>query len=248
MFVIASVVGIGWVSPESIGRGREHMRLRGSDHKLPELTSRMLFGKASVHFGRLDCYSKLGFTAITYALRDAGLENWTEKRSIGIIASTVYGCLGADVDYYKTVHSPEGSFPSPNLFAYTLPNVYLGEAATRFGLTGQAFVINEPVLSGMSAVRMAIMSIGSGGCSAMLAGVCDEGRPEPIECDVQTNPGALFMVLQSPANAHDFSYGNIGMEPNGSVFFKNTEIFDLWSMKDLCRVSGSMTKIEGTKY
>ena len=71
MPMIASITGIGWVTSTSMGSGREHKPLVAQDGKLPKLTSRMIFGKSSIHFGRLDDYSKLGFAAITFALRDA---------------------------------------------------------------------------------------------------------------------------------------------------------------------------------
>ena len=43
-----------------------------------------------------------------------------------------------------------GRLSSPNLFAYTLPNSFAGEAALRFGLTGPTLVVNggEDDLSG----------------------------------------------------------------------------------------------------
>lgn len=232
--MIASVTGIGWVAPNSVGRGREFSLIDNPDRTLPKLTSRMLFGKASVHFGRLDQYSKLGFAAITYALRDAGLEDWSQKRPFGIIASSVYGCLATDIEFYATVHSQEPAFPSPNLFAYTLSNVYLGEAATMFGLTGQTFVMNEPVLSGINAIRMALLSIETGDCDTMLVGICDQGRPAGFARDLQDYAGALFIVIRNEEKRDSLSYGNITMEPDGRIFFGGSEISELQMIKTAC--------------
>ncbi|HEX2965647.1 MAG TPA: beta-ketoacyl synthase N-terminal-like domain-containing protein [Syntrophorhabdaceae bacterium] len=230
----ASVTGIGWVTPNTMGWSREFKVIESSDGRLPKLTSRMLFGKTSVHFGRLDQYSKLGFAAITFALRDAGLEKWSEKRPIGIIASSVYGCLTTDIEYYATVHSQERAFPSPNLFAYTLPNVYLGEVATMFGLTGQTFVLNEPVLSGISAIRMAVMSIETGDKNVMIAGICDQGRSAEFVCELENSPGALFVVLRKQDTTDVSSYGSITIGPNGTIFFNNSEIKELQTIKTMC--------------
>lgn len=230
----ASVTGIGWVTPNTMGWSREFKVIESSDGRLPKLTSRMLFGKTSVHFGRLDQYSKLGFAAITFALRDAGLEKWSEKRPIGIIASSVYGCLTTDIEYYATVHSQERAFPSPNLFAYTLPNVYLGEVATMFGLTGQTFVLNEPVLSGISAIRMAVMSIETGDKNVMIAGICDQGCPAEFVCELENSPGALFVVLRKQDTTDVSSYGSITIGPNGTIFFNNSEIKELQTIKTMC--------------
>jgi hypothetical protein len=57
--MIAAVTGIGWVTAQSMGCGREYKALATEDGRIPKLTSRMLFGKSSIHFGRLDEYSKL---------------------------------------------------------------------------------------------------------------------------------------------------------------------------------------------
>ncbi len=148
----------------SMGCGREHKTLVGQGWKAAETYQQDdLRRRPAIHFGRLDNYSKLGFAAITFALRDAQMDQWVKKRPIGIIASTVYGCLATDIDYYETVVPEGGAFASPSLFAYTLPNVYLGEVATHFGLTGQTFVINEPESSGIAGLRMALNNIMSGG-------------------------------------------------------------------------------------
>jgi 3-oxoacyl-[acyl-carrier-protein] synthase II len=115
--MIAALTGIGWVASTNMGSGRDYRTLTTQDGKLPKLTSRMIFGKSSMHFGRLDDYSKLGFAAVTFALKDARLDQWSKKRPIGIIASTTYGCLATDIDYYETVVPEGGAFASPNLFA-----------------------------------------------------------------------------------------------------------------------------------
>jgi 3-oxoacyl-[acyl-carrier-protein] synthase II len=194
----------------------------------------MIFGKTSIHFGRLDNYSKLGFAAITFALKDAKLDQWDKKRSIGIVASTTYGCLASDIDYYETVVPERGAFASPSLFAYTLPNVYLGEVATRFGLTGQTFVVNEPEPSGITGLRMALNGIVLDDCPVMLAGFCDTGRPELFDYPLQVNPGALFFVLEKIPRLRDLSYGELDMGKEGLVYFKGKEISNLQSLVEMC--------------
>ena len=232
--MIVSITGIGWVTLTSMGSGREHKPFVTQDGKLPKLTSRMIFGKSSIHFGRLDDYSKLGFAAITFALKDARLDQWNKKRPIGIVASTTYGCLATDIDYYETVLPKGGVFASPSLFAYTLPNVYLGEVATRFGLTGQTFVINEPELSGVTGLRMALNSIALDDCGVMLAGFCDAGRPEGFDYPAQVNPGAAFFVLEKSLEHKDLSYGDLDMDITGTIFFNGTEVQNLQNLMQLC--------------
>jgi 3-oxoacyl-[acyl-carrier-protein] synthase II len=238
--MIASITGIGWVTSTNMGSGREHKPLITQDGKMPKLTSRMIFGKSSIHFGRLDDYSKLGFAAITFALKDARLDQWSKKRPMGIIASTRYGCLATDIDYYETVVPEGGAFASPSLFAYTLPNVYLGEVATRFGLTGQTFVVNEPELSGVVGLRMALSSIALDDCPVMLAGLCDAGCPERFNYLEQVNPGALFFVLEKIPEHNELSYGDLDMDITGTIFFKGTEVQNLQNLMQRCIVIQSV--------
>ena len=232
--MIAALTGIGWVASTNMGSGRDYRTLTTQDGKLPKLTSRMIFGKSSMHFGRLDDYSKLGFAAVTFALKDARLDQWSKKRPIGIIASTTYGCLATDIDYYETVVPEGGAFASPNLFAYTLPNVFLGEVATRFGLTGTTFVVNEPELSGIAGLRMALNSISLDDCPVMLAGLCDAGRPELFDYPAQINPGALFFVLEKTPEYKDLSYGDLDMDIAGTIFFKGTQVHNLQNLMQQC--------------
>ena len=232
--MIASITGIGWVTSTSMGSGRDYKPLVTQDGRLPKLTSRMIFGKSSIHFGRLDDYSKLGFAAIAFALKDARLDQWDTKRPVGIIASTTYGCLATDIDYYETVIPEGGAFASPSLFAYTLPNVYLGEVATRFGLTGQTFVVNEPELTGIAGLRMALNSLILNDCSVMLAGFCDAGRPEQFDYPAQINPGALFFVLEKAPEHRDLSYGELDMGKESLIYFREKEIPSLQSLAEMC--------------
>jgi 3-oxoacyl-[acyl-carrier-protein] synthase II len=218
--MIASITGIGWVTSTNMGSGREHKPLITQDGKMPKLTSRMIFGKSSIHFGRLD--------------------QWSKKRPMGIIASTRYGCLATDIDYYETVVPEGGAFASPSLFAYTLPNVYLGEVATRFGLTGQTFVVNEPELSGVVGLRMALSSIALDDCPVMLAGLCDAGCPELFNYLEQVNPGALFFVLEKIPEHNELSYGDLDMDITGTIFFKGTEVQNLQNLMQRCIVIQSV--------
>ena len=134
--MIASITGVGWVDTESMGWGRRHERNPSGEGTLPKVTGRMIFGKGLPHFGRLDTYSKIGIAAIAFALKDAQRFEWQEKRSIGVIASTTCGCLERDMEYIETMLPQGGRLASPNLFACTLPNVFLGQAAIHLGLTG----------------------------------------------------------------------------------------------------------------
>lgn len=219
----AHITGIGWVTTISMGCAKAHDNFIMKDGQLPHLTPRSVFDKPYPHFGRMDDYSRLGLAAIAFALKDAGLNEWAEKRDIGIIASTVYGCLNTDVDYFRTVMPLKGMHASPALFSYTLPNTFLGEAAIRFGLTGASFIINEKVPLGPACLQMALESITVGEADKMLCGVCNSRYPSPFGPISKVPPGALFFVLEKlPRKGR--SYGRVRLKKKGPVEFKGTEV------------------------
>ena len=121
----AEITGIGWVTAAGLGRGREDQSFAMPRGQLPEINFTNIVKKPYPNFRRMDEYSRLGLTAAALALIDAGLSEWTRARDIGIIASTFYGCLGTDVDFYKTVIPDKGAHASPALFSYTLANSFL---------------------------------------------------------------------------------------------------------------------------
>ena len=114
--VSISITGIGWVTAAGIGSGREDQSFAMPRRQLQKINPADMFKKSYPNFRRMYEYSRLGLTAAALALIDAGLSEWTRERDFGIIASTFYGCLGTDVDYYKTVIPDKGAHASPALF------------------------------------------------------------------------------------------------------------------------------------
>ena len=101
---------------------------------------------------------------------------------------------GTDLDYLATLGEAPG-LASPQLFAYTLPNVFLGEAAIRFGLTGPTVIVSDEEGTGAAALETALDYIAGGGDTA-LAGICDLARPAQLPERPDPPPGALFLVLE----------------------------------------------------
>lgn len=214
----AHVSGIGWVTPAGMGGGRGGVRFALGGAELPAISRRDVFAEPDRRFGRMDEFSRLGLAAITFALRDAGLERWQEKRPIGLIAQSTCGCLATDFDYFDTVMPQGGVLASPHLFAYTLSNTFLGEAAIRFGLTGTQFIVSEATGDGLAALRMALESLDWGEEETMLAGVCDIAVPPSVKHLSDGQPGAVFFVLEKAPRDGIVSYGEIALEQDRAVF------------------------------
>lgn len=213
----ASVIGIGWVTGAGFGWGSQGGACEFVPGPLPALARKDVFPEPNQRFGRMSDYAKLGLAALAFALRDAGLESWSGKRAIGVVAATRLGCLATDLDYHNTVLLEGGGLASPNLFAYTLANCFLGDAAIQFGLTGSLVAVNEE-REGLDALRLALEDLAAGDAGTMIAGICDLPVPEGYAGAVSLLPGAVFLVL-SGGDVSANGYGTVSLAGDGAIGF-----------------------------
>lgn len=220
--------GIGWVTAAGCNSGRntDQQPLCQGSLEIPK--RKQVFEKPDMRFGRLDEFSRIGLAAIAFCLRDAGEEFWDEKRPIGIIAASRYGCLQTDISYLQTMLPEHGKLASPNLFAYTLSNSFLGEAALRFGLTGTTLVLNQADERGLSSLRYALEELAWSGQQAMLAGSCDLAPPAELSCEGEY-PGGLFMLIGKEPSSDMASYGEIELQ-GGEIFFAGSKVDDFQAL------------------
>ncbi|MBI4764473.1 MAG: hypothetical protein HY787_07705 [Deltaproteobacteria bacterium] len=230
----AVITGIGWVNSAGRGQGRRTVFQSGPAEGRLELSAKGILDKPAPRYGRMDDYSRLGLLAIALVLKDAQLDQWTEMRNISVIASTVYGCLQTDSDYYDTVIPEGGRLALPNLFAYTLSNTFLGEAAIYFGLTGAGFIIHESSLSGCYGMLLAMNSLAGKECEAVIAGICDAGPSSSLGLTGRAVPGSLFFVLQPVSGRQVWSYGTLTQEEKGDIFFEGKMVKDLHELAVWC--------------
>ena len=230
----AAITGMGWVTAGGMGFGQKNHGFALRDGKLPAVTRSSVFDKPYPHFGRMDDFSRLGLAAISFALRDAELDKWAQKRHVGIVATTVYGCLHTDIDYFETVMPNGGTMASPTLFSYTLSNCFLGEAAVCFGLSGESYVIYEKSLLGMIGLRTALQDIASGEIATILCGFCDLGPPPELFLQGKPLAGALFFVLEKNPGSNRPNYGALNINRADTVLFNGNEIKDMLQLAQKC--------------
>jgi 3-oxoacyl-(acyl-carrier-protein) synthase len=164
-------LGSGWLSSHGYGAFGSTPRFADQDtgFKYPELLEYL--PELPSRFGRFDLYTKVTFTTAVLALADAGLLQREDKKNIGIVVGSSTGVFDNDRAYFATTREANGSFTSPNLFSYTLPNVALGEIAVFFKLIGPTFCAgNNPSRPGFDLLPVALSLLASGQCSAILAG------------------------------------------------------------------------------
>lgn len=230
----AWISGLGWVTAAGMGYGKAQRSFAMNTDCLSPIDRKAVFDRPYKNFGRMDEYSRLGLAAIAFALRDAGLEQFEAQRDVGLVAQTEYGCLWTDIDYYRSALPQRGTMASPNLFAYTLPNCFMGEAAIRFGLTGESYIVNEPSGSGMAAMGLALEEIASGQSQTMICGRCDLGRPPLLDAPAAVATGALFFVLQHTVADLRSCYGRLERSTDGQIVFDGEEISDLTTLARRC--------------
>ena len=223
----ARICGIGWVTGAGFGWGQRGDNFNISVLSLPLLTRKDVFPEPNQRFGRMSEYAKVGLAAIAFALRDAGIETWNTKRPFSVIASTKAGCLGTDLDYNQTVSLNGGGLASPNLFAYTVANCFLGDAAIQFGLTGSSVVINETVEDCLGSLRMALDELARGESEVILAGSCDLSVPGAYANDIALKPGAVFLVLYPTSFETVTDYGTESLADDGSLKHDGIDIVSL---------------------
>ena len=231
------ITGIGRITSTGLWRGKDiktsimlnAMSEAANDGQLPDIPLDGSYPSSR----RMDKYSRLGMTAISLALQDAGLDAWTDKRNIGIIASTEYGCLNTDFDYFDTVLPDDGIGASPGLFSYTLPGSFMGDAAIRFGLTGSTFVIHEKSAWALTCLKLALNAIACGDADKMVCGVCNPEPPPAFKKTSRIPAGALFIAIEKNP-AIGFSYGKVSLDKEGCMTLNGDGINDLNALVRKC--------------
>ena len=233
----ADITGIGRIDSTGLWRGKDIksaamlnvMSEAMADGPLPDIPLDGSYPSSR----RMDKYSRLGMTAIALALQDAGLDAWTEKRNIGIITSTEYGCLNTDVDYFDTVLPDGGIGASPGLFSYTLPSSFMGDVAIRYGLTGSSFVLQEKSARALTCLKLALNAIACGNADKMVCGACNPDSPSAFKKINRIPAGALFVAIEKkPANG--FSYGKVSLDKAGCITLNGEKINDLNTLVRQC--------------
>ena len=120
----------------------------------------------------------------------------------GLVLGTALGCLESDYGFYARELAPDEFDPSPRLFAYTLPNIVLGETAIRHGLQGENLVLSAGRASGLTALVEASERIRSGAWDRALVVVADAVGPAADRLTPDGTTGvAMGWLLEHPQAA-----------------------------------------------
>ncbi len=114
---------------------------------------------------RLDTLCLAGLVAAREALEAADLEG---AQLGAAVLGTAHGCTATDIAFYTDVLERGPKRANPRRFAYTLPNVVLGEIAIAFGMTCDNLCISAGRASAVMALGEAASLLGPG-CDHVLA-------------------------------------------------------------------------------
>ena len=96
-------------------------------------------------FFKMDPVCKLAMLAM-HTLHTVCHQNCTYDPTTAVILANKHSTWDNDLAHYQSIQTREAYFPSPAIFAYTLPNIAAGEICIRYQLKGENifFVMDEP--------------------------------------------------------------------------------------------------------
>jgi 3-oxoacyl-[acyl-carrier-protein] synthase II len=235
--------GIGFITPFASGCGKECDYFDPEPGEIKPITRKDFLHKPYKPFGRMDFFSKIGFAGIYYAYKDAGLINTKLKYNefnntditynTPIIASTHSGCIDTDINFADSFQYENGKNASPSLFAYTLPNTFLGEISIYLKTIGENFIINEDSVTGMTGLKMGFDILDTNESDIIICGICNTGNHNMVKFNPSTIfSGSLFLTLSKLKN--QFTYGSITEDINGNIIYKNMIIETLLDLAQVC--------------
>ena len=132
-------------------------------------------------FYKMDLLSRLAFVAAELAplpLEEEGLERGS------IILFNHSSSIVSDRQFLTTIDGAEGSFPSPSVFVYTLPNITAGEIAIRHHICGETsfYILPEKDETLMQKILEATLS--ASGATSAISGWVDAESETSYECEL----------------------------------------------------------------
>ena len=132
-------------------------------------------------FYKMDLLSRLAFVAAELAplpLEEDGLERGS------IILFNHSSSIVSDRQFLTTIDGAEGSFPSPSVFVYTLPNITAGEIAIRHHICGETsfYILPEKDETLMQKILEATLS--ASGATSAISGWVDAESETSYECEL----------------------------------------------------------------
>jgi len=179
-----------------------------NDEQMPgpaDIQRSQVYDKPFTGFGKLNCTEKIAFGAAALALSE--VPDYTGD-STGICLGTVFGCLSTDLRYAESVVA---GFPSPAVFAATLPSSPVADIAILFKLKGPDRVIAGSACPGFFALEnaMHILAADKADCMVVLlvSGLEAQDRHFPlVEAENRSSNYAYAFILRRNMQSQRSTY------------------------------------------
>jgi hypothetical protein len=136
---------------------------------------KQVYDKLFTGFGKLNAPDKLAFSAASLILSDF---SEFDGDTTGITLGNTFGCLSTDLRYAESVI--EG-FPSPALFAATLPSSPVADIAIMYKLKGPDRTIADTAMPGFLALDNAIQILSCKKAESMIAILVNGIEPNEVD-------------------------------------------------------------------
>lgn len=148
---------------------------------LPPLKGRYFSKEPSPRFGRMDLLCKLGLGVAELCMEHAPI---LTRQDVALVGGSMLGCLELDAQYHDTLLKGGSAGASPALFVYTLPSMFLGEVAIKFGFRGRTSYINTGRTTALAALVHGTRLVEKARAPAVLVIAAEAVGPAARDLDV----------------------------------------------------------------
>ena len=168
------------ISPEAVSLDGGEVPVEGTGQAMLTALYKDRLGD-NIRFFKMDPFSRLVYLACGLLLKDNGLA----PESLGILLFSRSGSILADRKHLGTFTGGAAFYPSPAVSINTLPNVVVGEVATRFRVKGETTFLILSERDGTLMDRIITSTLAATGPVTMVTGWVDCGEPDAFEADLQ---------------------------------------------------------------
>ena len=177
--IVPSVTGRVRITPQGLWVNGERCGLRQEGAALlTEIYKTCLDDNPK--FYKMDLFSRVAYLASAMLLREE-----KEVEEMPFILFNRSSSVLADRHHLRSCHGPEGFYPSPSAFIYTLPNVVMGDLAVHYGLKGETTLLILPEKDEALMERITGSVFTQTGARMMLTGWADAAEPTQFEADLK---------------------------------------------------------------
>jgi len=161
---------------------------------------KQVYDKLFTGFGKLNAPDKLAFSAASLIF--SGFSEFDGDKT-GITLGNTFGCLSTDLRYAESVGD---GFPSPALFAATLPSSPIADIAIMFKLKGPDRTVADTTAPGFLALENAIRILSCKKAESMIAILVNGIEPNEVDMSFvnyienECNFSYAFMLTSARCN------------------------------------------------